>query len=180
MLRSLVILLAAAAAAVAQDVRVVRQDAPAKALIFEITVPAKRAEVWRAFTTSEGLSTWLTPGAVAELRQGGQWTAKYPGSKTGGGHIVDFEPDRQIVLTAMAPEQFPTVRAERTIAIFQFRDDGAGTLVRLIQTGWKQGEEWDKAYEYLAKGNAQLLTTLHKRFTSGPIAWPKQWVDAVK
>jgi len=32
-----------------------------------------------------------------------------------------------------------------------------GTKVTLMQTGWKQGKEWDEAYEYLAGGNAQLL-----------------------
>jgi hypothetical protein len=35
------------------------------------------------------------------------------------------------------------------------------TRVKLLQIGWKQGEEWDKAYGYLAIGNVQLLDTLH-------------------
>jgi hypothetical protein len=45
--------------------------------------------------------------------------------------------------------------------------------VRLTQTGWKEGEEWVKAYEYLTVGNAQLLATLHHRFANGPIDWTK-------
>jgi hypothetical protein len=28
---------------------------------------------------------------------------------------------------------------------------------------------------YLARGNAQLLETLHRRFVSGPIDWAKEW-----
>jgi hypothetical protein len=47
--------------------------------------------------------------------------------------------------------------------------------VRLTQTGWKTGEEWDKAYDYLAQGNAQLMEILQRRFTSGPIDWAKEW-----
>jgi len=39
----------------------------------------------------------------------------------------------------------------------------------------KNGEEWDKAYEYLVVGNAQLLATLHRRFVNGPIDWAKEW-----
>src|SRR5580693_355082 len=82
-----------AGAALAQSpVKVVRQSEPEKALIFEVTIPATRAAVWRAFATSEGLSTWLTPGAVVDLRKGGEWTAHFPGGKTGGGTIVDFTP----------------------------------------------------------------------------------------
>src|SRR5579871_1622738 len=37
------------------------------------------------------------------------------------------------------------------------------------------GEEWDRAYDYLARGNAQLLETLRRRFVSGPIDWAKEW-----
>src|SRR5215471_7733966 len=109
---------AVAAGAVAQDaVKVVKQAEP-KALIVEVTVPATQAEVWKAFSTSEGLSTWLTPGAVVDLREGGEWTAHYPGGHTGGGTIVSFVPMREITLRAMAPEQFPHVREERTTAKF--------------------------------------------------------------
>ncbi len=71
----------------------------------------------------------------------------------------------------MAPEQFPTVRSERTRAIFEFEAVKNGTRVTLTQTGWKQGKEWDDAYDYLAKGNAQLLAQLWYRFAKGPIDW---------
>ncbi len=37
-----------------------------RALVIEVTVPAPIGEVWKAFTTSAGLSTWLTPNAVVD------------------------------------------------------------------------------------------------------------------
>ena len=68
--------------------------------------------------------------------------------------------------------QFPTVRKVRTTATFGFEAAGPkATRVTLLQTGWQAGEEWDAAYAYLAKGNAQLLTQLQRRFVSGPIDW---------
>src|ERR1700722_12348063 len=94
----------------------VKQLSPDKALIFEVTIPASRAAVWQAFATSDGLSTWLTPGAVVDLRIGGEWTAHFPGGSTGGGTILSFVPEREMTMSAMAPEQFPTVRVERTTA----------------------------------------------------------------
>jgi uncharacterized protein YndB with AHSA1/START domain len=172
---------AAAAIGLAQSpapqnpVKVTKQPAPDKALIFEVTVPASRSAVWQAFTTSSGLSTWLTPNAVVDLRKGGEWTAHFPGGKTGGGTILSFVPEEELVMSAMAPERFPTVREQRTTAKFQFVTDGDSTLVRLVQTGWKSGEEWDQAYGYLAHGNAQLLATLRRRFTDGPLDWAKEW-----
>ena len=83
-------------------------------------------------------------------------------------------------MSAMAPEQFPHVRAERTTARFQFIEHAGETTVRLTQTGWKAGDEWDKAYDHLASGNAQLLETLRRRFVSGPLDWEKEWGPAFK
>ena len=60
----------------------------------------------------------------------------------------------------LAPEQFPEVRKVGTTATFDFAPDGEGTRVTLTQSGWKQGKEWDDAYEYLSHGNAQLLEVL--------------------
>jgi uncharacterized protein YndB with AHSA1/START domain len=144
-----------------------------RVLVIELTIPAGRAAVWQAFTTSEGLSTWLTPGAVVDLRPGGEWTAHFPGGSTGGGTILSFIPEQEIVINALAPDKFPTVRAARTRAAFTFTAHGNSTIVRLTQTGWQSGPEWDAAYEYLASGNAQLLATLHRRFVSGPLDWQR-------
>ena len=149
------------------------RDDTGRVLRIEVTVPATRAEVWKVFSTSEGLSTWLAPGAVVDLRPGGEWMVHFPGGSLAGGNIVSFVPQKEIVLKALAPDQFPTVRAQRTTAKFELEDRGSSTLVRLTQTGWKEGAEWDRAYEYLTAGNAQLLATLHKRFVSGPIAFEK-------
>jgi uncharacterized protein YndB with AHSA1/START domain len=123
-----------------------------KVLVIEVVVPAPIGEVWKAFTTSEGLSTWLTSNAVVDLREGGEWTAHFPGGSTGGGTILSFVPEKELVLSALAPDKFPTVRATRTKARFQFEAKGDSTVVRLTQTGWKEGEEWVKAYEYLTSG----------------------------
>ena len=152
-----------------------QKESDEEILVLSITIPASRADVWHAFSTSEGLSTWLTPGAVVDLRSGGEWTAHYPQGRTGGGTIISFVPEKEIVIAAMAPEEFPTVRSTRTHARFTFESRGNRTLVTLEQTGWQDGEEWDKAYEHLFAGNAYLLATLHRRFVNGPLDWAKEW-----
>jgi uncharacterized protein YndB with AHSA1/START domain len=155
----------------AAPVRVTRLEKPEKALKIEVTVPARLDDVWTAFTTGSGLNTWLWSDCTVDLRAGGEWTVHYPGGKTGGGTIVGFVPLRSVEMRAMAPEQFPAVRSERTRALFEFETEGGETRVTLTQSGWKQGKEWDDAYEYLAKGNAQLLGQLWYRFAQGPIDW---------
>jgi len=171
----LLVMVAVAAPIIGASMR--RADArtgSGRVLAIAVTVPAPRAEVWKAFSTSEGLSSWLAPNAVVDLKPGGDWMVHFPGGSSAGGTIVSFVPQQEIVISALAPEKFPTVRAQRTTARFDLEDHGAGTLVRLTQTGWKDGDEWDRAYEYLTAGNAQLLATLHRRFVSGPIDWSKQ------
>jgi uncharacterized protein YndB with AHSA1/START domain len=147
--------------------------AAGKVLMIELTIPAPLPEVWKAFSTSEGLMTWLTPSATVDLRPGGDWICHFPGGSTGGGTIMSFIPQQELVISALAPDKFPNVRAHRTTARFSFTPRGSTTLVRLTQTGWQEGDEWNKAYEYLAAGNAQLLAMLHHRFIDGPTDWSK-------
>jgi hypothetical protein len=91
----------------------------------------------------------------------------HPGGKTGGGTIISFVPEEEIVLSALGPEEFPNVRAIRTHARFRFESRGEYTLIELEQTGWQKRAEWDRAYEHLFAGNAYLFSdappTLRKR-----------------
>jgi uncharacterized protein YndB with AHSA1/START domain len=141
-----------------------------KVLRIELSIPAPVHDVWEAFTTKQGLSSWLAPDVAVDLKPGGDWLVKFPGS-TGGGTIVSFVPEKEIVISALAPDRFPHVRAARTRAIFSFTAEGNSTIVGLTQTGWQSGAEWDAAYEYLAAGNAQVLAMLHHRFVAGPTDW---------
>jgi uncharacterized protein YndB with AHSA1/START domain len=104
---------------------------------------------------------------------------KFPGS-TGGGTIVSVMPEKELVINALAPDRFPHVRAARTRAVFTFTADGNSTLVRLSQTGWQRGTEWDAAYEYLAAGNAEMLGMLHHRFVAGPADWQRMMAPAAE
>jgi len=165
---------AAATLTAAGPVTTTKISSPEKALKFEVVVPASLDQVWTAFTTTPGLETWLWKDARVDLKAGGDWLVLFTPASTGGGTIISVKPKRELVIAALAPEQFPTVRRERTRATFSFSAvTPASTKVTLLQTGWKSGAEWDAAYDYLADGNAQLLTQLHQRFVSGPIAWPK-------
>jgi uncharacterized protein YndB with AHSA1/START domain len=168
------LILSSANASPAQSVVVPASPAADKKLVIEIEVPAPLHDVWKVFTTGEGLTTWLAPKATVDLRSGGDWIVSFPGgSSTGGGTILSFVPEKELVISALAPDRFPRVRAERTNAVFTFQAHGNATIVRLTQTGWKSGKEWDSAYEYLVAGNAELMSALYHRFTQGPIDWTK-------
>lgn len=156
------------------SVKVTVTREPVKRLDFEVIVPASQQEVWTAFTTKEGMESWIAPSARVDLSLGGVWEVGYQGAQPGGGTILSYLPFEMLSLHAMAPETFPTVRKEGTIAVFFFERLGEKqTRVRIAQIGWKNGEEWDKAFDYLSRGNAILLNMLLKRFTNGPTDWKK-------
>jgi uncharacterized protein YndB with AHSA1/START domain len=153
-------------------VHVTTTDAP-KRLDMSVVVPATLDQVWDAFTTPAGLTTWLAPYAKVELAVGGPWQVSFTADgAAAGGNVLLYQPKSLLALSAMAPTQFPTVRRERTTAVFLFNSAGPNaTTVQLAQTGWQAGEEWDRAFDYLATGNAQLLEALYHRFAVGPTAW---------
>jgi len=157
----------------AGPVTIYKVASPEKALRFEVTIPGPVADVWTALSTAEGLATWLWRDARVDLRPGGDWKVIYPGGKTGGGTIVSFEPQKRLELRAGAPDQFPEVKSVGTTAVFELAPlSERSTHLTLTQTGWREGREWDAAYDYLATGNAQLLVRLHQRFVSGPRSFP--------
>jgi uncharacterized protein YndB with AHSA1/START domain len=144
-----------------------------KRLDFSVTVPATIDQVWDAFTTVPGMVSWLAPQAAVDPQRGGKWEVSFgPGSSTAGGTVELVQPKSLLAIAAMAPDRFPTVRRERTDAVFEFTPAGPNaTTVRLAQTGWKQGAEWDQAFDYLSRGNAELLEALYHRFAVGPMNW---------
>jgi uncharacterized protein YndB with AHSA1/START domain len=168
-------LVPAAALARAFDVghvHVTTTDAP-KRLDMTVTVPATLDQVWDAFTTRAGMTAWLAPYAKVDLAVGGIWQVSFTADgAAAGGNVLLYQPKSLLAVSAMAPAEFPTVRRDRTTAVFLFDPAGPNaTTVRLAQTGWKPGDEWDKAFDYLATGNAQLLEALYHRFAVGPEAW---------
>ncbi len=62
-----------AAQPVSSPVAVTRVATPEKALVFDVVVPAPIATVWTAFTTKDGLQTWLWRDVRVALRPGGDW-----------------------------------------------------------------------------------------------------------
>ena len=156
----------------------VSTDAPRK-LEWEVYLPATPTEVWDSWTTESGLVEWAGPGAFIDLRVGGAWEVHFEPDRPKGqrgsdaNEIVDLEPGRMLRLAAGAPPDFPTVRAEKTDFAVMLEQAGIGhTKVTVIQSGWGQGEEWDRAFDYLAGANAEWLSWLVRRYDTGPLEWP--------
>lgn len=146
----------------------------------EATVPAPRAEVWKAWTTTEGVTTFLAPQAQVDLTVGGAFELYFvPAAPAGsrgseGCRVLAFVPEEMLAFTWNAPPQFPAVRngPVKTWVVVRLEDAGPNaTRVRLTHLGWQPGADWDQVYSYFNRAWEVVLRRLDQRFRQGPIDW---------
>lgn len=137
----------------------------------EVIVPARIEDVWRAWTTTEGVTSFFAPGAEIELAANGPYRIYFDvnaKSERGCGdcRVVSFEPMRSLTFTWAAPPHLPT------LVTVTLQEHGVGsTRVRLTQEDWGVGEEWDQAFLYFEKAWRNVLGNLEYRFVKGPVEW---------
>ena len=130
-------------------------------------------EVWKAFTTTDGLKSWMAPLAEIDLRVGGKMRVNYDASgklgdeKTIENTILSLEPERMLSIQATRPPAgfpFPTAIKDMW-TVLRFEPAGADRT-RLIITGmgFGESEESVKMREFFDKGNAHTLELLRKKF----------------
>jgi len=136
-------------------------------------VEASVDRVWAAFTTSDGLRSWLAPHAEIELRVGGLMRTNYnPKGQLGDpgtieNMILSFEPQRMIsIKVAKPPANFPFPNAVREMwTVLYFSPAGpARTTVREVTLGFGPDPESQRMRAFFNKGNASTLSQLQHRF----------------
>jgi uncharacterized protein YndB with AHSA1/START domain len=151
-----------------------------RVLRHEITVNGSLADVWNAFTTSEGLMTFMAPVVHLELKTGGVFDSNYRvGSKLGDpgtihNQVLNYIPMEMFSIKVGLTEQFPERprQAGTLFAVLTFKDAGAKqALVTISMLGWGNGEDWNQVYSFFDRGNAYTMAELARRFDQGPVAW---------
>jgi len=144
----------------------------------EVTVAAPVTEVWRAWTTQEGVLTFFARRANVELKIGGRYEMLFnpdepPGLQGGEGlKILSYLPQEMLSFTWNAPPQYPTVRDQHTWVVVQFEPmDADTTRVKLTHLGWQTGDEWDQVFGYFMRAWEVVLGRLQYHFATGPIDW---------
>lgn len=152
---------------------------PDRMLRAEVLVPAPVGAVWSAWTTEAGIRSYLAPGGRVDLRVDGAYDVWFdPRAAEGargadGMRILDVDSLRRFVFTWNAPTTLPVVRQKRTVVTLEFAPAGKDTTrLRFTQSGWGEGAEWDRAFDYFDRAwGAYVLPALIHRFAHGPIDW---------
>lgn len=182
---ALVVLALAAPAALAQSMLTpagpaVDAKAPIaeKALSLKVTVPAPIGEVWKAWTTPEGIRSFFAPGSKIDYRTGGDYEIWFNpfapnGMKgTDGMQILAMQEPRMLTFTWIAPLTMPAMRKQVTYVTIRLRAvDAKTTELALLHGGWGEGPEWDAYYASSEKTWKSTLQVLGHRFAKGPVDW---------
>jgi uncharacterized protein YndB with AHSA1/START domain len=144
-----------------------------------VIVEATPEEVWRAWTTVEGVRSFFAPDANVDLRVGGAYeiyfdTGAAEGQKGSEGcRILSYVPGQMLSFSWNAPPQFEKVRGEKAqwVVLFFAPVGERRTLVRLLELGWRDTEEDLQVYRYFDKAWEFVLANLARRFSQGPIDW---------
>jgi uncharacterized protein YndB with AHSA1/START domain len=157
-----------------------------RAIEKEVIVNAPPADVWSAWTTKAGITSFFAPDAVVDAKVGGAFHVHIdplaePGMKGADDmRFMALQPNRMLSFDWNAPPSLPEVRAQRTFVVVRLEPRGAAqTRVTLHHSGWGDGGEWDKAYAYFDRAWGNVLANLAKRFETGPIDWT-DWMNSLR
>ena len=156
----------------------VAAGAIAQSLAPDITVTrmvnAPLAEVWKAWTTAEGIeSFWAPKAAKVEPVPGGAFElwfgVNFPeGSRGSEGCLVhSVTPMEQFVFEWNAPPNIPMIRKLRTLVYLDFKSlPNNQTELTLRNFGYGAGEDWAKNKAYFEKAWPGVMDALVKRFAA--------------
>jgi uncharacterized protein YndB with AHSA1/START domain len=161
---ALLIVMFTAAAAFASD----------QEIRLEVTVPASREDVWKAWTTVEGVKSFFAGGANIDLRPDGAYEIFFapeaPEGQRGadGMRLLLVQPNVALAFTWNAPGKFANARPQRTHVMIKLHSISEKvTKVTLVHDGFGEGEEWHEVRTYFedAWGNI-VLPRLVQSFAS--------------
>lgn len=95
------------------------------------------AEVWAALTTPEGLSAWFGDRASIDLRPGGAAQMTFKSGTTVDMRVERVEEPTLFGFTWRLPN-LPQDDPRRTYVEFTLEGVGAGTRLRVVETGFAQ------------------------------------------
>jgi uncharacterized protein YndB with AHSA1/START domain len=146
-----------------------------------VLVNANINDVWTAWTTVDGCTSFFAPACKIDLAIGGAYEMYFmldADEGLRGGEdctILAMQQEKMLSFTWNAPPDLSEIRAQFTHVSVYFESLSVNkTRVSLFHDGWGVGEMWDRAVSYFDKAWGDVvLPRLQQRFESGPIDWKK-------
>jgi len=137
--------------------------------VFEVEIDASIDDIWDAFTTTEGIKSWVAPLAEVDFKVGGKWRANYnKDGKLGDASTIEntilcYDPKRMISLKATGfPENFPFKEAAKdTWSIFYFEPvSKTRTKITVVGLGYNDTPQSKKMRAFFETANKYSIDKL--------------------
>jgi uncharacterized protein YndB with AHSA1/START domain len=140
----------------------------------EIHIQAPRQRVWQLLTEAEHISRWFGDSTEVDLRAGGKMTFTW-GGQFGSHHAQVERVDPPAFFSyrwARRTEEEP-VEGNSTLVEFTLTEAGAGTLLRVVETGFDALKATEPEKDAAAGANIEgwrneLAELRHYAEASGP------------
>jgi uncharacterized protein YndB with AHSA1/START domain len=114
----------------------------------EVVVNATPDQVWEAISTGPGISAWFVPHEIDP--ETGEAGADFGGGNTQGGRVLAWEPGKRLVFGG--PESESEERADFSLEFLIEGREGGATVLRLVQSGFFEGDDWEAEFENFSTG----------------------------
>jgi uncharacterized protein YndB with AHSA1/START domain len=142
-------------------------------VVTEGMVNAPIEEVWKAFTTKDGIESWTVTMSEFELRVGATWRTSYNKDSNlnddGAIHhtILAYDPGRMLAFRTIKPPRgfpFPNEISKAWTVVY-FESAGSGrTKVTTHMLGFEDNAESQKMRAFFEVGNKTTMNNLIKKF----------------
>jgi uncharacterized protein YndB with AHSA1/START domain len=122
-------------------------------IVKEVFVQAPPDVVWRALTDAEELTRWFPVDARVQPGKGGSIWISFGGGVEGTAPITEWEPNRRFEWTE-------TRGAVKLAVDFQLEAKSGGTVVRLVNSGFGAGPDWDDEFHMTDGGWSYFMQHL--------------------
>jgi uncharacterized protein YndB with AHSA1/START domain len=131
----------------------------------EVEVPGTPEEVWEAIATGPGLSIWFVPAEIEE-REGGAISMHHGDAIDDEGTVTAYDRPRRFAFESspFSPREGVEPRVTALELLVEARAGGT-CVVRLVNSGFGPGPEWDDQIESTRAGWRRCLRVLQLYLT---------------
>jgi uncharacterized protein YndB with AHSA1/START domain len=146
-------------------------------IVTEGLVKAPVDTVWRAWTTKEGIESWMVAKTDIELRVGALWRTSYNRDSNldddGAIHqeILAFDPGKMLSFRTIKPPKgfpFPSAILKTWTVVYFEPVDGGQTKITARMLGYTEDAESQKMRAFFERGNQATLDSFVRKIEGSP------------
>jgi uncharacterized protein YndB with AHSA1/START domain len=132
-------------------------------------IAAPASEVWKLWTTAEGLASFFCHHAVVELEKGGKYEIYFHPTdemrSTKGAKCLSFAPDKMLSFEWRGGPFSQSMNANPlpTWVVLQFHSEGDQARVELVHVGFRDEGDFEKGFEYFTDAWGEVLEDCRKK-----------------